>query len=85
MVLGKLNSGFADAISDAKLVAGDIVEAAFLNNIFTNHPINSVMHFAFFIQDSESVVKPAKYYDNNVSKTLFLVTAMGSTIPAVSV
>lgn len=85
VVLDDLISGFADAVSGAELIVGDVADAALLNSIFTNHFIDAVMHFASFIQVGESVVKPAKYYDNNVSKTLFLLAAMGSTNPAVSV
>jgi UDP-glucose 4-epimerase len=34
------------------------------------------MHFASFIQVGESMVHPAKYYDNNVGKTITLLNAM---------
>lgn len=76
VVLDDLSSGFADAASGAELIVGDVADAALLDSIFTSHPIDAVMHFASFIQVGESVVKPAKYYDNNVSKTLVLLAAM---------
>ena len=34
------------------------------------------MHFASFIQVGESVIHPAKYYQNNVASTINLLTAM---------
>jgi UDP-glucose 4-epimerase len=38
--------------------------------------IDIVMHFAAFIEVGESVIIPAKYYNNNVSKVLELLDAM---------
>lgn len=76
VVLDDLSSGFADAVSGAELIVGDVADAALLDNIFTNYPIDAVMHFASFIQVGESVVNPAKYYNNNVSKTLVLLAAI---------
>lgn len=76
LVLDDLSSGFSDAVSGAELIVGDVADAALLDSIFTTHPIDAVMHFASFIQVGESVVKPAKYYENNVAKTLVLLAAM---------
>lgn len=76
LVLDDLSSGFAGAVSGAELIVGDVADAALLDSIFTTHPIDAVMHFASFIQVGESVVNPAKYYENNVAKTLVLLAAM---------
>jgi UDP-glucose 4-epimerase len=76
LVLDDLSSGFADAVSGSDLIVGDIGDAALLDSIFTAHSIDAVMHFASFIQVGESVVNPAKYYENNVAKTLVLLAAM---------
>lgn len=76
LVLDDLSSGFADAVSGAELIVGDVADATLLDSIFTSHSIDAVMHFASFIQVGESVVKPAKYYENNVAKTLVLLAAM---------
>jgi len=76
LVLDDLSSGFADAVLGAELIVGDVADAALLDSIFATHPIDAVMHFASFIQVGESVVNPAKYYENNVAKTLVLLSAM---------
>ena len=76
LVLDDLSSGFADAVSGAVLIPGDVADAVLLDSIFATHPIDAVMHFASFIQVGESVVNPAKYYENNVAKTLVLLSAM---------
>lgn len=76
MVLDDLSSGFSDAVPSAELIVGDVADAVLLDSIFTSHSIDAVMHFASFIQVGESVVKPAKYYENNVAKTLVLLAAM---------
>lgn len=76
LVLDNLSSGFADALSGAELIVGDVVDAALLDSIFTIHSIDAVMHFASYIQVGESMVNPAKYYENNVAKTLVVLSAM---------
>jgi len=77
VVLDDLSSGFADAVPGAELIVGDVADMALLDRIFTSRPIDTVMHFASFIQVGESVLDPAKYYENNVAKTLVLLDAMG--------
>lgn len=58
------------------LYKGDIGDRDLLNSIFLNHQIECVMHFAANIEVGESILNPAKYYDNNVAKTLVLLDAM---------
>ncbi|MCD6035920.1 MAG: NAD-dependent epimerase/dehydratase [Rickettsiales bacterium] len=58
------------------IVEGDIRDTAILHYIFTTYPIHGVLHFAGLIQVGESVQKPDKYYDNNVTGTLTLLNAM---------
>ncbi|SKA68841.1 UDP-glucose 4-epimerase GalE [Enterovibrio nigricans] len=55
---------------------GDIRDAVNLDNIFAQHNIESVIHFAGLKAVGESVEKPLEYYDNNVNGTLVLVDAM---------
>lgn len=76
VVLDDLSSGFADAVSGAELLIGDVGDNQFLNSVFKARKIDIVMHFASFIQVGESVVQPDKYYENNVGKTLTLLGAM---------
>ena len=54
VILDDLSSGFADAVSGAELILGDVADAALLDSIFTSYPIDAIMHFASFIQVGES-------------------------------
>ena len=76
VVLDDLSSGFCDAMLGGELVVGDCADRAVLDELFTRHAFDGVLHFASFIQVGESVVDPAKYYQNNVAKTLALLEAM---------
>lgn len=55
---------------------GDIRDSNLLDSIFLEHDINSVIHFAGLKAVGESVAKPLKYYENNVSGTITLCEAM---------
>lgn len=58
------------------IVEGDIRDADCLNTLFTQHQIDSVIHFAGLKAVGESVAKPALYYENNVYGTLHLCKIM---------
>lgn len=57
-------------------VEGDIRDRELLDQLFTDHKIEAVIHFAGLKAVGESVAEPAKYYDNNVSGSLILTQAM---------
>ncbi|MFE6165138.1 UDP-glucose 4-epimerase GalE [Streptomyces sp. NPDC056486] len=72
-VLDNLSTGFREGVpSGATFVEGDIRDAAkWLDSSF-----DAVLHFAAFSQVGESVVKPEKYWENNVGGTMALLAAM---------
>lgn len=76
VVLDDLSSGFRDALLGGELVVGDCGDRALLDQLFSSRRFDGVLHFASFIQVGESVTNPAKYYRNNVAKTLTLLEAM---------
>lgn len=76
IVLDDLSTGHRDAVHNAELIVGDIADSKLLDDLFTKHQFAAIMHFASFIQVGESVVNPAKYYQNNVGGTLQLLTTM---------
>lgn len=76
IVLDNLSRGYKDAVKYGELVEGDLGDNKVLDKIFSNHNIDAVMHFAAFIEVGESVIKPAMYYQNNVSNTQTLLDAM---------
>ncbi|WP_038306925.1 UDP-glucose 4-epimerase GalE [Kingella kingae] len=55
---------------------GDIRDHALLQQIFAQHSIDSVIHFAALKAVGESVAQPLRYYDNNVSGSLILLEEM---------
>ncbi|MEU3347972.1 UDP-glucose 4-epimerase GalE [Streptomyces sp. NPDC006700] len=73
VVLDNLSTGFRAGVpAGASFVEGDIQDAAkWLDPSFAG-----VLHFAAFSQVGESVVKPEKYWANNVGGTMALLAAM---------
>lgn len=72
-------TGFRDALVKAgspEVAALDITDAEALSVLFSLHHFDAVLHFASFIQVSESVTDPGKYYANNLAATLTLLQAM---------
>ncbi len=54
----------------------DIGAEADMERIFSEHPIDTVVHFAGLKAVGESVAKPILYYENNVAGTLCLLKVM---------
>ena len=50
-----------------------ILDRAALENIFSSHDVDVIIHFAGFKAVGESVVKPLEYYWNNIAGTLVLL------------
>ncbi|AZG36871.1 MULTISPECIES: UDP-glucose 4-epimerase GalE [Shewanella] len=61
---------------DVTFYQGDILNKALLQKVFTDHSIESVIHFAGLKAVGESVEKPLKYYENNVTGTIILCQVM---------
>ena len=61
---------------DIPFVAGDIRDADLLADIFKQHDIEAVVHFAGLKAVGESNEMPLKYYDNNVVGTITLCQVM---------
>ncbi|HAH49985.1 MAG TPA: UDP-glucose 4-epimerase GalE [Balneola sp.] len=54
----------------------DLLDATALDKVFSNHDIESVIHFAGYKAVGESVQKPMMYYQNNLDSTLILCEVM---------
>jgi len=76
VVLDNLSSGCKEAVIKGNLVVGDMGDGVLLDHLFSTEKIAGVMHFAALIDVGESVREPAKYYENNVVKTVTLLEAM---------
>ncbi|MEU9500407.1 UDP-glucose 4-epimerase GalE [Streptomyces sp. NPDC048196] len=72
-VLDNLSTGFRAGVpAGADFIEGDIRDAG----KWLDPSYEAVLHFAAFSQVGESVVKPEKYWDNNVGGTMALLAAM---------
>ena len=76
VVLDNLQKGHRAAVRDLPFYEGDLHDDALLDRIFTDHPIEAVVHFAANSLVGESVENPLDYYDNNVAATMHLLQAM---------
>lgn len=77
IVADNLSTGHRRAINPAvKFYECDIRDKSSLKKIFAAEKIEAVFHFAAFIEAGESVVKPLKYFDNNVYGMQILLEAM---------
>lgn len=76
VVVDNLQKGHKSAVLGGKLLIGDLRDNEFLDKVFTENNIESVIQFAADSLVGESVGNPIKYYNNNVVSTLNLVTKM---------
>ena len=74
VVFDNLSKGHREAIANsARLVVGDIGDAAALREVFRSGSFDGVMHFAASIEAGESMVVPEKFFRNNTANTLNLL------------
>ena len=64
-----LLAGYRDAVLGGNFIEGDLADIDLLDKVFSENDFDAVMHFASFIEVGESIIKPAKYYFNNVTNT----------------
>lgn len=57
-------------------VQGDIRDAVVLDQVFSQHAIDAVIHFAGLKAVGESQDQPLMYFDNNIAGSISLVDAM---------
>lgn len=67
---------FAISGSRPQVIDGDIRDPVLLKRIFSEYPIDAVIHFAGLKAVGESVAQPIRYFDNNVVGSLRLFDAM---------
>lgn len=76
-VVDNLQTGHRKAVHpEAIFYEGDIRDRHFLSNVFQNHEIDTVIHFAAHSLVGESVKQPLAYYNNNVYGTEVLLDVM---------
>ncbi len=79
VVVDNLETGFRAAVHpEAKFYKGDIRNRDFIDSVFEKEKIDGVIHFAANSQVGESMIKPLKYYNNNLCGTENLLESMVS-------
>ena len=78
IVLDNLSKGHKSAVQQAEFVRGDLADYQLLVKTLNKYKIDAVCHFAAFIEVGESLQQPLKYFQNNVSNTQNLLSAMES-------
>ena len=76
VVLDSLVAGHREAAGDVPFVEADIADTDVVRETIRRHGVTAVMHFAAFLSVGESVKQPARYYGNNVGKTIALLDAL---------
>ena len=77
VVVDNLETGFRAAVHpEAKFYEGDIRNRTFIDSVFDKENIDGVIHFAANSQVGESMIKPLKYYNNNLCGTEILLESM---------
>lgn len=71
-----LSGGYRDSVLGGHFIKGDLADTNLLDRVFKENSFDAVMHFASFIEVGESIISPAKYYQNNVTHTQNLLDAM---------
>lgn len=84
VVVDNLSNSKPESINRIKELTGkdfpfyksDLMDVVMLDEIFNNHEITAVMHFAGLKSVDESVNAPLLYYSNNITGTLNLIGVM---------
>ncbi|MBQ4066483.1 MAG: UDP-glucose 4-epimerase GalE [Clostridia bacterium] len=76
VVFDNLVYGHREAVKWGEFVHGDLANIEDIEKAFEGRRIDAVIHFAAFAYVGESVKEPEKYYFNNVSNTLNLLSVM---------
>lgn len=75
IVYDNLSKGHAESL-DADLIVADVADVDALRVALRENNIDTVIHFAAFIEAGESVGEPGKYFRNNTMAGLTLLEAM---------
>jgi UDP-glucose 4-epimerase len=77
VVLDDLRFGHRSAVAaDVPLYEGRVGDHALVARITSEHKIEACMHFAALAYVGESVLEPAKYFENNVGQGIALMEAL---------
>jgi UDP-glucose 4-epimerase len=73
VVLDDFSTGHREFVKNIDHVEGNIADRALIESTLARYKIQSVMHFASFINVGDSVANPGEYYTNNVAGGISLI------------
>jgi len=73
IVFDNLQTGHRRTVENALFIKGDLSDQEKLKETFQTYTIDAVMHFAANSLVGESVLKPLKYFNNNVKNSIKLI------------
>ena len=76
VVVDSLIKGHKQAVLGGRLCIGDIRDAAFMDSVFAENYIDSVIHFAADIEVGLSMKDPLSFYRNNVYTVICMLESM---------
>jgi len=74
-VVDNLSEGHREAIGDVRLIESDFADAAMLDAELGGGEIEFIVHMAASCEVGESMEDPAKYYANNLTRSMRLLEA----------
>lgn len=75
VVIDDLSDGHQEAVVCGKLIQGSFGDKELLNTLMREYAFDAVIHFAAFASVPDSVIRPARYYQNNVTNMQNLLDA----------
>lgn len=76
VVVDNLTKGHKESVLGGKLCIGDIRDEAFMDSVFAQNNIDSVIHFAADIEVGLSMKDPLVFYRNNVYTVICMLESM---------
>ncbi len=75
VIIDDLSDGHKEAVTGGKLITGNFGDKALLDDIMSAYKFDAVVHFAAFASVPDSVIRPSRYYTNNVANMQVLLDA----------
>jgi len=67
IVIDDLSDGHKEAVVAGRFVQGNFGDKAILDKLMSENKIDAIIHFAAFASVPDSIIRPARYYLNNVT------------------
>ena len=76
IALDNLGNGRPEFVKWGPLVVADIADGPLLQSVVREYGVREAIHFAAFAEVEQSMREPALYYENNLAKSVALMSAL---------